>query len=154
VRLSECIYPSTLPAVQIPVLMVANTASVDEHGMLNVQVGGWEHTSPLAAPFTLSCSIAGIAVLDESEWGTSQLLDLTVGDLAETNPRFTASVVISGIREAPVPGVPMRMSFAVPFTFPVLGSTVVRVRALHQGTELASWTFQIRTAINDAKPAE
>jgi hypothetical protein len=134
--------------------MVANSASVDEHGLLSVQVAGWEHTSPLAVPVTLFCHIAGIAALDESEWGTSQILDLTVGDLAAAKPSFAASVVISGIRDAPAPGVAMRTGFAVPFTFPVLHSTVAQVRALHNGAELASWTFQIKTLIEDAKPPE
>jgi len=132
--------------------MVANSASVDEFGSLNVQVGGWEHTAPLTPPFTLCCHIAGIAALEESEWGTSQILDLTVSDLAGTKPSFAASVLINGIREMPAPGVAMRTGFAVQFTFPVLASTVACVRAFHQGTELATWTFEIRTAVDDAKP--
>ncbi|HYK31769.1 MAG TPA: hypothetical protein VEV63_07390 [Streptosporangiaceae bacterium] len=137
--------------MRIEVLMVANSASADD-GLLTVHGGGWEHTVPRALPCTLTGYLAGIAVLDDGELGTTPVLALSITDLGGNDHRFSASVVINGNRPAPVPGVPIRAPFAVPFTFSVLQPTVVQAHVAHAGAEIATVSFLVSSAVSDAPP--
>jgi hypothetical protein len=132
--------------------MVANSASVDEYGLLHIERGGWEHTSPQALPCTLNIGIAGIAEIEGTEVGTSQIIRLTIRDLVGSDPWLSASVLVNARREPPVPGVQMQVPFAVRVSLPVLEPSVVRVSASYGGTELASCAFQVRGDVTDTAP--
>ena len=134
--------------------MVANSASIDEYDLLHVQRGGWEHTSPQVLPCTLDIAFAGIAEIEDSELGTSQILRLTICELAGSDPWLLASVLVDARREPPVPGVQMQVPFAIRVSFPVLEPVVLRVSASYQNTELASCAFQVRGNVADTVPAD
>jgi len=142
-----------MPAVQIPVLMVANSASVDEYGNLTIQQGGWDRAAPVSLPCTFNAAVVGLAVFEDSEVSAQQVLRLTISDLAGTEPWFATSTLVHDRNEPAVPGVLRRAGFAVPFTFAAMKAAVARVSASHDGAELASCTFLIQNVVADAAPA-
>jgi hypothetical protein len=137
--------------VRIEVLMVANAAAT-EGSLLNVQGGGWEHCSPAMLPSTIAGALAGIATLADDELGTTPALKIAITDIDGQDMGFSASMIISGIRPATMPRVPVRMPFAVPFTFAVTRSTVVKVAVIQDGAELAAVTFAVSDPVPDAPP--
>jgi hypothetical protein len=139
--------------VKIEVLMIANAAST-ENSLLNIQGGGWEHFSPPMFPWTLGGAVAGIATLEDDDMGTTPALNIAITDAAGQDMGFSASMIISGIRPHTAAGVPVRVPFAVPFTFAAFHSTVVKVAAIHDGAELAAVTFLIRDPVPDAPPQQ
>jgi hypothetical protein len=137
--------------VKIELLMVANAAE-EKDSLLNIQGGGWEFCTLPMLPINLAGAIAGIATLDTDELGEAQVAQISVTDIDGHDPGFSASMVVSGIRPTTVPGVPVRIPFAIPFRFPALRPTVVKVSVWHEGAELAATTFAIRDPVPDAPP--
>jgi hypothetical protein len=136
--------------VKVEVLMIASSATVD--GRLNVQGGGWEHYVPVMLPCTVSGHLAGIATLDDAELGQTPTLSMVITDADGRDMGCSASMIISGIRPATAAGVPVRVPFAAPFTVAVPRSMVLKVTAVHGGSELAAVTFHVRDPVQDTPP--
>jgi hypothetical protein len=139
--------------VRIEVLMVANSASVNG-SLLDIQGGGWEFCTLPMLPINVAGAVAGIATLEADELGEAPVARISVDDTDGHEPGFSASMVISGIRPTAVPGVPVRIPFALPFRFAALRPTVVKVSVSHEGAELAATTFAIRDPVPDAPPQQ
>jgi hypothetical protein len=140
-----------MSGMRIEVLMVANAAATDG-SLLNVQGGGWEYCSPAMLPCTVEGAVAGVATLADDEIGTTPALNIAITDGDGQDAGFAASMIVSGIRPSTVPGVPVRVPFAVAFTFAASRSTVVKAAVIHEHAELAAVTFLIRDPVPDAPP--
>lgn len=137
--------------MKIEVLMVANSASTED-GLLSIQGGGWEHCTLPMLPANFRAAIAGIATLEPDELGEAQIIQISAKAQDGHDPGFAGSMIISGIRPTTVPGVPVRVPFAVPLIFPALRPTVVKVSVTQDDAELAAVTFAIRDPVPDAPP--
>ncbi|HEX2259822.1 MAG TPA: hypothetical protein VHJ40_08785 [Actinomycetota bacterium] len=135
--------------MKVESLVIANYATTDKW-LLRVEGGGWEHCKPQILPTTVRGYVAGIFTLDRDELGTTPAVLVEIGDKNGHVEEFKASTIVNGMRPAATPGVPSRVPFAIPFTTVARAPTVMKVRLLNEGDELATTSFAVLDPVPDA----
>jgi hypothetical protein len=137
--------------MKVEALLIANKATTDRW-LLTIEGGGWEYCTPRFLPGTIGGYVAGVFALSTDELGSTPEVVLELTDKAGHIEGFRASMVVNGVRPIPPQGVPCRVPFAVAFTTIARAPTVVDVRLVHDGNELATATFAVLDPVPDTPP--
>jgi hypothetical protein len=135
--------------VKIEVLVLANKASTNA-SLLTVEGAGWErYTGPGFFPFTVTGAFGGIMIVERKELGKSFAAAFRFKDANDQYLPFLATAMVEGIRPKPESGVPIRIPFAIPFSFIVEKPGTIRGIVEQDGTQLASIPFAVVDPVPD-----
>lgn len=137
--------------MKIEVLLVANGAGI-ENGLLNVHGGGWEYTSPPFFPSTIRGAVCGIAILDESELGTTPIVTFSIVDKSGSELGWRASTTIDGVRRPPAPGVLIRVPFMAIMSAVVTEPTIATITMSKDDVVIETTAFEVRDVIPNFAP--
>jgi len=130
-------------------LLFANTAAIDEGGLLNVHGSAWRYFEPDAFPATLAGAVCGILIVEDADYGAIHTIEVEVGD-DQGHAVRTAGAVTT---DCTAPSQEMtigRIAFVCPFVAVIREPTLVTARVTCDGAPLGDLDLIVRAKSDDA----